>query len=77
MSENSDVDQVDGPVDSQVDEVTTEDLAGETLVDRLARITAGQPGTGPATLHAQSSQQSLARHTDGGPAPSGDVHLPS
>jgi ribosomal-protein-alanine N-acetyltransferase len=57
--------------------LTTEDLAGETLVDRLARITAGQPGTGPATLYAQSSQQSLARHTDGGPAPDGEAHLPS
>ena len=58
--------------------LTTEDLAGETLLDRLARITAA--GGRPALrrpLQAQSSQQSLARHTEGGPAPDGDAHLPS
>ena len=53
--------------------LTTEDLAGETLMARLVRLTA----QGASTLEAQSSQQSLARHTDGGPAPSGGVHLPS
>lgn len=57
--------------------LTTEDLAGETLGDRLVRITAGEPGPGAAPLQAQSSQQSLARHTDGGPAADGGAHLPS
>ena len=48
--------------------LTTEDLAGETLMDRLVRHTA----------HAshQSSQQSLARHTEGGPGSGGGAHLP-
>ena len=53
--------------------LTTEDLAGETLMERLVRLTAA----GSATLETQSSQQSLARHTDGGPASNGDAHLPS
>ena len=57
--------------------LTTEDLAGESLVDRLARLTAGESGVDPAALQAQSSQQSLARHTEGGPAPDGGAHLPS
>ncbi len=57
--------------------LTTEDLAGETLVDRLARITATESQANPPPLQAQSSQQSLARHTDGGPASNGDAHLPS
>jgi [ribosomal protein S5]-alanine N-acetyltransferase len=57
--------------------LTTEDLAGESLVDRLARLTAEEPGRDPETLQAQSSQQSLARHTEGGPAPDGGAHLPS
>ena len=56
--------------------LTTEDLAGETLTARLARL--ARLGTrGPSTLEAQSSQQPLARHTDGGPAFDGDAHLPS
>jgi ribosomal-protein-alanine N-acetyltransferase len=57
--------------------LTTEDLAGETLLDRLARITAAESGANSPPLQAQSSQQSLARHTDGGPASDGDAHLPS
>jgi ribosomal-protein-alanine N-acetyltransferase len=57
--------------------LTTEDLAGESLVERLGRITAQQSGRGSETLQAQSSQQSLARHTERGPAPDGDPHLPS
>ena len=62
--------------------LTTEDLAGETLVDRLARITAAESRSaaaksGAQPLQAQSSQQSLARHTEGGPASDGDAHLPS
>jgi [ribosomal protein S5]-alanine N-acetyltransferase len=57
--------------------LTTEDLAGETLLDRLGRITAGESGRPREALQTQSSQQSLARHTDGGPAPDGDAHLPS
>jgi [ribosomal protein S5]-alanine N-acetyltransferase len=57
--------------------LTTEDLAGETLLDRLLRITAGEAERGSETLQTQSSQQSLARHTERGPAPDGDAHLPS
>jgi ribosomal-protein-alanine N-acetyltransferase len=57
--------------------LTTEDLAGESLVDRLSRLTAGEPGRNSGTPQAQSSQQSLARHTEGGPAPDGGAHLPS
>ena len=57
--------------------LTTEDLAGETLTERLTRISAQEAEQRSATLQAQSSQQSLARHTDGGPAPDGDAHLPS
>ncbi len=57
--------------------LTTEDLAGETLLDRLARITGREAGRGSEALEAQSSQQSLARHTERGPAPDGDAHLPS
>ncbi|GAA4397214.1 GNAT family protein [Fodinibacter luteus] len=55
--------------------LTTEDLAGETFMERLARL-AGDPATGPGTHATQSSQQSLARHTEGGPAPGGGAHLP-
>ena len=54
--------------------LTTEDLAGETLMERLLRLTASGAGQ---TLETQSSQQSLARHTEGGPASNGDAHLPS
>jgi ribosomal-protein-alanine N-acetyltransferase len=57
--------------------LTTEDLAGETLMERLVRITATESQANAAPLQAQSSQQSLARHTDGGPASDGDAHLPS
>ena len=57
--------------------LTTEDLAGETLGDRLVRIAAQESGTGVGTVGTQSSQQSLARHTDGGPAHDGGSHLPS
>jgi ribosomal-protein-alanine N-acetyltransferase len=52
--------------------LTTEDLAGETLMERLVRLTAEA-----AAREAQSSQQSLPRHTDGGPAPNGEARLPS
>ena len=52
--------------------LTTEDLAGETLMERLVRIRAA----GTKALETQSSQQSLARHTDGGPASGGGAHLP-
>ena len=52
--------------------LTTEDLGGETFMDRLARLTAG--GAGRET---QSPQQSHARHTEGGPASGAGAHLPS
>ncbi|MGL5929623.1 MAG: GNAT family N-acetyltransferase [Dermatophilaceae bacterium] len=45
--------------------LTTEDLAGETFVDRLHRIA----GVGAISTH--SSHESLQRHTDGDPAASG------
>lgn len=57
--------------------LTTEDLAGETLADRLVRIAAEEAGTGASGSGTQSSQQSLARHTEGGPAHDGGAHLPS
>jgi len=65
--------------------LTTEDLAGETLMHRLVRRTAsaagggrgGGPGCGEGEGEKQSSQQSLARHTDAGPASTGEAHLPS
>ena len=57
--------------------LTTEDLAGETLLDRLLRITAGEAERGSEKLQTQSSQQSLARHTGRGPAPDGEAPLPS
>lgn len=57
--------------------LTTEDLAGERLVDRLERIAGQRLEAGSSTLQTQSSQQSLARHTEGGPAPDGNAHLPS
>lgn len=41
--------------------LTVEDLAGETMTERLARITGA----------AQSSHESLARHTDAGAGPAG------
>lgn len=53
--------------------LTLEDLAGETLTERLARRTAESSGN----RSTQSSQQSLARHTGSGPAPGGGAHLPS
>ena len=57
--------------------LTTEDLAGERLVDRLARIAAAEGGARGPAHEAQSSQQSLARHTEGGPASDGGAHLRS
>ncbi|MFL6152360.1 MAG: GNAT family N-acetyltransferase, partial [Ornithinibacter sp.] len=57
--------------------LTTEDLAGESLFDRLTRITGAESAANSQPLQAQSSQQSLGRHTDGGPASDGDAHLPS
>lgn len=53
--------------------LTTEDLAGETMVERLSRLTAEAAGT-PRT---QPSQESLARHTDAGPRPDAEPRLPS
>ena len=53
--------------------LTTEDLGGETLSARLVRLTADAGSTGAT----QSSQESLPRHTDGGPASNGGAHLPS
>ncbi len=52
--------------------LTTEDLAGESLRDRLSRMLDGSAGSSN-----HSSQQSLARHTDGGPASDGEAHLRS
>ena len=54
--------------------LTTEDLAGETFMARLVRLTASAAPGPPAT---QSSLQSLPRHTEGGPAPGAGAHLPS
>ncbi len=53
--------------------LTTEDLGGETMVDRLHRITASER----AARQTQSSHESLARHTDSGPRPDAEPHLPS
>lgn len=58
--------------------LTTEDLAGETMRDRLERLR--RPGTTGAARSDHpnhSSQQSLPRHTEGGPASDGDAHLRS
>ncbi|WP_392544495.1 GNAT family N-acetyltransferase [Oryzobacter telluris] len=52
--------------------LTTEDLGGESLRDRLSRML-----DRPAGLSNHSSQQSLARHTEGGPASDGDAPLRS
>ena len=57
--------------------LTTEDLSGERLVDRLFRTVAAEGGTTGVAQQAQSSQQSLPRHTEGGPASDGDAHLRS
>lgn len=57
--------------------LTTEDLAGETLGDRLLRITSAEAAEAERRAKTHSSQQSLARHTEGGPANDGDAHLPS
>ena len=46
--------------------LTVEDLAGETLRDRLSRLQ-----DAPTDLPTHSSQQSLARHTEGDPGPHG------
>jgi ribosomal-protein-alanine N-acetyltransferase len=53
--------------------LTTEDLAGETLVERLARLAAIEA----AARQAQPSHESLVRHTDPGPRPDVDPRLPS
>ena len=53
--------------------LTTEDLAGETMVQRLARIVAEEA----ATRQTQSSHESLARHTDPGPRPDAEPPLTS
>jgi ribosomal-protein-alanine N-acetyltransferase len=53
--------------------LTEEDLAGETLMQRLVRR-ASPAAENRAT---QSSQPSLARHTGRGPASGGGAHLPS
>ncbi|PKW27493.1 GNAT family N-acetyltransferase [Phycicoccus duodecadis] len=47
--------------------LTTEDLAGETMLARLTRL----------TLESQSSHESLARHTEPGARPGEAPHLPS
>lgn len=47
--------------------LTTEDLAGETFVERLHRL----------TREKQSSHEPLARHTERGPGPEGTPPLPS
>ncbi len=65
--------------------LTQEDLAGETLMERLVRRTStstspsGSGSVSPAAENRapQSSQQSLARHTGRGPASGGGAHLPS
>ncbi len=53
--------------------LTTEDLAGETLQERLARLVVGEADA----RQTQSSHESLARHTDSGPRPDADPRLPS
>ena len=52
--------------------LTVEDLGGETFTNRLRRLA----GAGAETRAAQSSQQSLPRHTERGPASGGGAHLP-
>ena len=53
--------------------LTTEDLAGEAFVDRLARLTS-RSGSG---AESHLPQQSHARHTEGGPASGAGAHLRS
>ncbi len=53
--------------------LTTEDLGDETMMDRLRRRAAVEPGT----RQTQSSHESLARHTDSGPRRDAGPHLPS
>jgi [ribosomal protein S5]-alanine N-acetyltransferase len=53
--------------------LTTEDLAGESMVDRLSRLM----GEDARTRQDQSSHESLARHTDRGPSPDAEPRLPS
>jgi ribosomal-protein-alanine N-acetyltransferase len=63
--------------------LTQEDLAGETLMERLVRRTStstspsGSVSPSAQNRAPQSSQQPLARHTGRGPAPGGGAHLPS
>ena len=54
--------------------LTTEDLAGETFMARLVRLTA--PAV-PSPPQAQPSLQPHPRHTEGGPASGTGAHLPS
>ena len=56
--------------------LTTEDL-GRRDAHGAARPAHGAESRRSEARQAQSSQQSLARHTDGGPASDGDAHLPS
>lgn len=53
--------------------LTTEDLAGESMTDRLARIVAAEAVSG----RTQSSHEPLVRHTDSGPRPGAGPPLPS
>ncbi len=53
--------------------LTTEDLAGESMVQRLSRLLAEEA----TTRQTQSSHESLARHTDRGPSPDAEPRLPS
>jgi [ribosomal protein S5]-alanine N-acetyltransferase len=66
--------------------LTTEDLAGETFRQRLERLhlsglgaveASPSPRSAPSGPPVQSSQESLARHTDGGPRTRGRPPLPS
>lgn len=53
--------------------LTTEDLGGETMLERLARVAAVEA----RTRQTQSSHESLARHTDPGPRRDAGPRLPS
>ncbi len=53
--------------------LTTEDLGGERMVDRLVRLAAD----GATNRPTQSSHESLARHTDPGPRRDAGPRLPS
>jgi ribosomal-protein-alanine N-acetyltransferase len=53
--------------------LTTEDLAGESMTARLARIVAAED----EDRRARSSHEPLVRHTDRVPGPDAEPHLPS